>query len=64
MSNSRINELGGKCVRTKAKALSEDASRRHVLLRFYLSEVEGASKDENIREVDEALQERDGSLHC
>lgn len=40
---------------TEAKALSEDAPRGHVFLRFYLREVERAGKYENICQVDEAL---------
>lgn len=40
---------------TKTKTLSEDASGRHVFLRFYLCEVQGAGKNENIHQVDEAL---------
>lgn len=48
---------------TEAKALSQDASRRHVFLSFYLCEGEGAGKDENIHEVDEAVEEGDWSLH-
>lgn len=40
---------------TKTKTLSEDASGRHVFLCFYLCEVEGAGKYENIHQVDEAL---------
>lgn len=53
----------GKRVHTKSKALSEDASWWHIFLSFYLGEVKGAGKDENIHEVDEALKEGDGSLH-
>lgn len=41
--------------RTKAKTLPKDASGRHVFLCFYLCEVEGAGKNENIHQVDEAL---------
>lgn len=44
-----------KNVRTEAKALSQDASWRHVFLSFYLCEVEGAGKDENVHEANEAL---------
>lgn len=40
---------------TKTKTLSEDASGRHVFLCFYLCEVEGTGKNENIHQVDEAL---------
>ncbi len=50
-------------MRTKAKALSEDTSWWHIFLSFYLSEVKGAGKDENIHKVDEALQKGDRSLH-
>lgn len=42
---------------TKAKALPQNPPRGHVFLRFYLCEVETAGKNENICEVDEALQE-------
>lgn len=44
---------------TEAQALSQDASRRHVLLSFYLGKVEGAGKDEDVHQADEALQEGD-----
>lgn len=50
-------------VRTEAKALSEDASWRHVLLSFYLGEVEGAGEDQNVHQVDDALQEGDRRPH-
>lgn len=49
-------------VTTEAKALSEDASRRHALLSFYLREVEGAGEDEDVHEADEPLEEGDGGL--
>lgn len=51
------------CVPTEAEALAEDASGRHVFLRFNLCEVEGAGEDENICKVDEALQEGYWSLN-
>ena len=51
------NKTSVRC--TEAKALSQDASRRHVFLSFYLGEVERAGEDENVHEVDEALQEGD-----
>lgn len=41
--------------RTKTKTLPEDATRRHVFLCFDLCEVEGAGKNENVHQVDEAL---------
>lgn len=47
---------------TEAQALSQDASRRHVLLSFYLGKVEGAGKDEDVHQADEALQEGDRGL--
>lgn len=49
---------------TEAKTLSEDASGGHVFLCFYLCEVEGAGENEDIHQVDEALQEGDGGFHC
>ena len=50
-------------VLAEAKALAEETSRRHVLLRLDLCEVEGAGEDEHVHQVDEALQEGDGRLH-
>lgn len=41
--------------RTETQTLPEDATRRHVFLCFYLCEVEGAGKNENVHQVDEAL---------
>lgn len=49
---------------TKTKTLPKDATRRHVFLCFYLCEVEGAGKNEDVHQVDEALQEGDGGFHC
>lgn len=47
---------------TEAEALAQDASRRHVLLSFYLGKVEGAGEDEDVHQADEALQEGDRGL--
>lgn len=47
---------------TETQALSQDASRRHVLLSFYLSKVEGAGEDEDVHEADQTLQEGDRGL--
>lgn len=44
---------------TETQALPQDASRRHVLLSFYLGEVEGTGKDEDVHQAYEALQEGD-----
>lgn len=41
--------------RTETKTLPQHATRRHVFLCFYLCEVEGAGKNENVHQVDEAL---------
>lgn len=49
---------------TKTKTLAEDSSGRHVFLCLDLREVEGAGKDEDVHQADEALQEGDGGLHC
>lgn len=48
---------------TEAEALAQDSPRRHVLLRFDLGEVQRTGEDENVRQVDEALEEGDGGLH-
>lgn len=65
MKNEKTSKSKKKQVKyTKTKTLSEDASGRHVLLCFYLCEVEGAGEDEDIHQVDEALQEGDGRFHC
>lgn len=56
-------EERGSSIRTQAKALSEDTPRGHVLLSLDLGEVEGGGEDQNIHQVDEALQEGDRRLH-